>query len=214
MHGPPVRCRVDPGRSQSQLLPLPGICPAIVAVSIHLSHTYVLRRPDCTQHSTSPRETRPHAHAWRPTSPVCTATSHTLLPSSYTVAHSLVPHTHIPRHSHPRGHSPAVFHTPVGVRTHVPPPARTWFLPPAVTLLHTACREACTPAHSSPPHSHTGAHLHAGSLPHTRAHLHTGSLFHTRVLAHTVFHSHTGALSHTPLHSRYACVAARIQTHW
>ena len=50
-------------------------------------------------------------------------------------------------HTHPRGHSPAVFHTHVGVRTHVPLPARTWFLPPAVPLSHTACREARTPAH-------------------------------------------------------------------
>ena len=30
----------------------------------------------------------------------------------------------------------------------LPPPARTWFLPPAVPLSHTACREARTPAHS------------------------------------------------------------------
>ena len=33
------------------------------------------------------------------------------------------------------------------VRTHVPFPARTWLLPPAVPLSHTACREARTPAH-------------------------------------------------------------------
>ena len=50
-HGLPARCRVDPGRSQLELPPLPGFCPAIVAVAvaIHLSHTYVPRRPDCSQ---------------------------------------------------------------------------------------------------------------------------------------------------------------------
>ena len=51
-HGPPVRCRVDPGRSRSQLPPLPGICPAIVAVAVS-THTGASRRPDCTQHSNS-----------------------------------------------------------------------------------------------------------------------------------------------------------------
>ena len=94
------------------------------------------------------RETQPHVRTWRLTSPACTATSHTRS-SSHSVGHShIVPYSHIPHHSHPRGHSPAVFHTRVGVRTHVPRPARTWFLPPAVPLLHTACREARTPAHS------------------------------------------------------------------
>ena len=97
-HEPPVRCRVDPGRSQMKLPLLPGLCPATVtvAVAIHATHSCVSRRPDCTplhSHSYPHRETRPHAPAWRPTSPVCTATSHTL--SLYhTVAHSLsVPHT-------------------------------------------------------------------------------------------------------------------------
>ena len=47
----------------------------------------------------------------------------------------------------PAGHSPAVFHTHVGVHTHVPRPARTWFPRAAVPLSHTACREAHTPAH-------------------------------------------------------------------
>ena len=208
-HGPLVRCRVDPGRSRLQLLPLPVIDPATVAVAIHLSHTYVPRRPYCTQshsHSYPHRETRLHAHAWRPTSPVCTATSHTLSLSSHTVAHSLVPHLHTPHCSHPRGHSPAVFHLLVGVRTRVPPPARTWFLPPAVPLSRTACWEARTPAHSSTHHSHTGSHSYSGALPHTGIHSHT------RALLHTGFHS--GSLSHTPFYSRYACVAARISTHW
>ena len=125
-HGPLVRYRADPGRSRLQLLPLPGICLAIVAVvvSTHATRTCVSRRPDCFQphsHSSSHRETQPHAHAWRPTSPVYTATSHTRS-LSHTVGHShTVPHTHIPRHSHPRGHSPAVSHPHRGVRTHVPP---------------------------------------------------------------------------------------------
>ena len=119
-HGQPVHYRADPGRSRLQLPPLPGIWPAAVVVAIHASHTGVSRRPDCTQsnyHSYSHRETQPHAPAWRPTSPVCTATSHTRS-LSHTVGHS-----HTPHHSHPRGHSPAVSHTPVGVRTHVPLPA-------------------------------------------------------------------------------------------
>ena len=176
-HGLPVHYRADPARSRMQLLPLPGICPATVAVAVstHATHTGVSRRPNCAQlnyhsHSSSHRETQPHVRTWRPTSPVCTATSHTLFShTQHTVAHSPVPHTHTP---HPRGHSPAVSHTHVGVRTrvpslshtrplppavphlhrgvntHVPPPARTWFLPTAVPLSHTACREARTPAHS------------------------------------------------------------------
>ena len=78
-HGPPVRYRADPGRSQMQLQPLLGICSATVAVfvSIRATRSCVSRRPDCTQHSNSHRETQPHAHAWRPTSPVCTVTAHT-----------------------------------------------------------------------------------------------------------------------------------------
>ena len=129
-HGQLVRDRADPGRSRLQLQPLPGIFPATVAVAVstHASHSNscVSRDPNRTQHSTSPRETRPHARAWRPTSPVCTATSHTRS-LSHTVGHSHpVPHSYT-HYSHPRGHSPAVFHTRVGVRTHVPRPARTWF---------------------------------------------------------------------------------------
>ena len=149
-HGQPVHDRADPARSRSQLLPLPGIFPATVAVAVSTqpSHSYsrMSRGSNCTllhYHSFSHRETRPHDRAWRPSSPACTATSHTLS-LSHTVGHSHVPHSY---YSHPRGHSPAVFHTRVGVRTHVPLPARTWFLPPAVPLFHTACREARTPAH-------------------------------------------------------------------
>ena len=81
-HGPPVRCRVDPGRSRLQLQPLPGFCLATVAVVVAIlpTHTCVSRRPDCTQlHSHSHRETRLHAHACPPTCPLYTATSHTLL---------------------------------------------------------------------------------------------------------------------------------------
>ena len=111
-HGPSARCRVDPGRSQLELPLLPGICLATVAVafSTHATHTCVSRRPDCippNYHSYPHWETRPHAHTWRPSSPVCTATSHMRSLSPHTVAHSLVPHTHTP---HPRGHSPAVSH--------------------------------------------------------------------------------------------------------
>ena len=79
-HGQSVHYRADPARSRSQLQPLPGIWLAIVAVvvSSHATHTGVSRRPDCTQsHYHSYRETRPHVHTWRPSSPVCTATSHT-----------------------------------------------------------------------------------------------------------------------------------------
>ena len=92
----------------------------------------------------------------------------------------------------------------------MPRPARTWSPPPAVPLLHTACWEARTPAHPRPHHSHTVAHLHTG--PHSGSH--TGSLPHSGALAHSWAHSHARALSRTPLHSRYACVAARISTHW
>ena len=161
-------------------------------------------------HSHSQRETQPHDRAWRPSSPVCTATSHTRSSHiQHTVAHSLVPHPHTPRHSHPRGHSPAVSHPHRGVRTRVPFLARTWFLPPAVPLSHTACREARTPARSSPPHSHTGTHSysgsHKGSLSHTRVHSQLGALAHTVFPLHTGIHSHTGSLSHhsphTPGHS-------------
>ena len=105
-HGPPVRYLVYPARSRLQLPPLPGICPAIVAVAfaMHASHSNsrVSRDSYCTQlHSHSYRETRPHAHAWRPTSPACTATSHTRSSShtQHTVAHSPVPHTHT-HHTH------------------------------------------------------------------------------------------------------------------
>ena len=84
-HGPPVHYRADPGRSQLQLLPLPGIdlATVAVAVSMHASHSHsrVSRDSNCTQsnyHLYSHRETRPHVHTWRPTSPVCTATSHML----------------------------------------------------------------------------------------------------------------------------------------
>ena len=211
-HGPPARYRADPGRSRLQLLPLPGIFLATVAVAVafHATHTGVSRRPDCTQlNYHSYRETRLHAHAWRPTSPVCTATSHTLFShTQHTVAHSPVPHSYSPRS---RGHSPAVSHSHVGVRTHVPLSARTWFLPTAVPLLHTACREARTPARSRPHHSHTGFLPHSGSHLHTGTHPHTGTLPHTET--HSGSHSHMRTLSHTPLHSRYACVAARVLTH-
>ena len=137
-HGPSACCRADPGQSQLQLPPLPGFCLSTVAVVVSMrpTHTCVSRRPDCTPpNSHSHRETRLHARAWRPPSPLCTATSHTLSFSQHTVAHSLVPHSHTPHHSHTRGHSPAVF------RTRVPSPA-------AVPLYHTACREARTPARS------------------------------------------------------------------
>ena len=176
-----------------------------VAVSMHASHSLsrVPRDPDCTQsHSHSLRETQLHVRTWRLTSPVCTATSHTLLPS-HTVGHSpAVSHTHVPRHSHPRSLPPAVPHPHRGVHTHVPLLARTWFLPPAGPLQHTACREARTPAHPSPHHSHTGAHSHSGALPrpgtHSGSHSHTGSHSHSRLLAHNAFYP------------CYACVAARI----
>ena len=135
-HGLPVLYRADPARSQLQLLPLPGICIATVAVAvaIHASHpnSRVPRDSYCTQsHSSSLRETRPHVRTWRLTSPLCTATSHTRS-LSHTVGHShTVPHSRRPHHSHPREHSPAVSHTHVGVHTHVPLLARTWFLPTA-----------------------------------------------------------------------------------
>ena len=70
-HGPSVRCRVDPGRSRLQLPPLPGICPAIVAVIVatHATRSCASRRPDFTLPFHSPRETRPHVRTWRPSSP-------------------------------------------------------------------------------------------------------------------------------------------------
>ena len=114
--------------------------------------------------------------------------------------------THHTTHTHGGTHPRCFNHT--GVRTHVPPFARTWFLPPAVPLSHTACREARTPAHSRPQHSHTGAHSRARphSETHSGSHPHTGSHSHSRLLAHNAF----PAL----LHSRHVCVAARISTHW
>ena len=169
-HGPHARRCANPARSPLQLRPLPGPCPSNVAVVVSFppKHTCVSRCPDCTPlNSHSLRETRLHAHACPPTSPLHTATSHTLF-SSHSVAHS---HT-TPYHSHPRGHSPAVFHShtvphshtavhtrvpflartrfhsPTVLRTRVPFPARTWSLPPAVPLSHTACWEARSPAHS------------------------------------------------------------------
>ena len=50
-HGQSVHDRADPARSHSPLPPLPGICPATVAVgvAIHLSRTCVPRGPNCTQ---------------------------------------------------------------------------------------------------------------------------------------------------------------------
>ena len=44
-HGPSVRCRADPGRSQMKLQLRPGFCPATVAVSVafHPTHTCVGR---------------------------------------------------------------------------------------------------------------------------------------------------------------------------
>ena len=206
-HGPPVHYRADPGRSRLQLLPLPGIWPATVAVSVSMqplhSHSRVSRDSYCILfHSNPQREMRPHAPAWQPTSPVCTATAHMLFShTQHTVAHSPVPHTHTP---HPRGHSPAVFQPPRGVRTHVPRPARTWFLPTAVPLLHTAWWEARTPARSRPHHSHTGSHSQPGSHPYLGPHLHTGTH------PYTGFHSHSRLLAHNASHPCYACVAARI----
>ena len=73
--------------------------------------------------------------------------------------------------------------------------AHTRFPPPAVPLSHTACREARTPARSSPHHSHTGPHSYSGAL------LHTGA------------HSHSWLLAHNASHPFYACVAARILPH-
>ena len=147
-HGPHARCCANPARSPLKLQPLLGPRLSTVAVSVSFlptrSNSRVSRDSFCTP-SHSHRETRLHAHACRPTSPLHTATSHTLF-SSHTVAHSLVPHSRRPHHSHPRGHSPAVFHTH-GVHTHMPLPARTWFPPAAVPLSHTACRESRTPAH-------------------------------------------------------------------
>ena len=95
--GQRVHDRADPARSHSQLLPLPGIFLAtvVVFVSIHASHSHsrVPRDSYCTQphfhlHSFSQRETQPHDRARRPSSPVCTATSHTRSLSPHTVGHS------------------------------------------------------------------------------------------------------------------------------
>ena len=199
-HGLSVLYRADPARSHSKLLPLPGIFLATVAVvvSTRLSHSHSRVSRDSNRtlsHSHSPREMQPHVRTWRLTSPVCTATSHTRS-LSHTVGHSLVPH----KYTHPRGHSPAVSHTHVGVHTHVPLLARTWFPPAAVPLLHMACRESRTPAHSRPHHSHTGAHPHSGAHPYTGTH--SGS--------HTGSHSHSRLLAHNASHPCYACVAARI----
>ena len=114
-YGQLVHDRADPARSRMQLPPLPGIWPAIVAVDVstHASRTCVPRGPDCTQshyHSHSLRETQPHARAWRPTSPVCTATAHTRSSQTqHTVAHSPVPHTHT--HTRRGTHQRCFLHT-------------------------------------------------------------------------------------------------------
>ena len=131
-HGPPACCRVNPARSPMKLPPLPGFCLPTVAVvvSMQSTHTCVLQCPDCTPlHSHSHRETRLHARACPPTSPLHTANSHMLF-SSHTVAHShTMPHSHTPPHSHPRGHSPAVSHSHT-----VPFLVHTRPLPPVVPL--------------------------------------------------------------------------------
>ena len=83
-HGPPTRCCANPARSPMKLQPLPGFCLSAVAVvvSFQPTHTCVLRRPDCTPlNSHSHRETQLHARACPPTSPLHTATSHTLFSS-------------------------------------------------------------------------------------------------------------------------------------
>ena len=117
-HGPHARCCANPARSPLKLRPLLSPCLSIVAVSVSIAFSRSSSRVSRDSHTTtlhSPRETRLHAHACRPTSPVCTATSHTLFShtlfshTQHTVAHSHVPHFHTPYYSHPRGHSPAVW---------------------------------------------------------------------------------------------------------
>ena len=180
--GPHARCCANPARSPMQLQQLPGLCLSVaVVVSTLSTHTCVLQHSDSIPlHSHSPRETRLHAHACPPSSPLHTATSHTLF-SLHSVAHShTVPHSH------------------TAVRTRVPFPAHMRLHSHVVLHSHTECWEARILAHSPPHHSHTGF------LPYTGSHSHSG------FLAHAGLHPYTVSLSHTTLHPRYACVAARI----
>ena len=137
LRGPPARCCANPARSPLKLPPLLGSCLSTVAVvvSIHATHTCVSRRPDCTPLH-SHRETRLHARACPPTSPLHTATSHTLF-SLHSVAPShTVPHSHtavrtrVPFPAHTRLHSHVVLHS------HIP------------FHSHTGCWKARIPTHS------------------------------------------------------------------
>ena len=89
-HEPRARRRVNPARFPFQLRPLLGPCllSDAVVVSIRPTHTCVSRRSDSIP-SHSPQETRLHAHACPPSSPLHTATSHTLFLSHW-AAHSLI----------------------------------------------------------------------------------------------------------------------------
>ena len=134
----------------------------------HLPHT---QRPHtrCFSHTRSLIHTVPHSHtAVRTRVPF---PSHTWF-HSHTVLRARVPFpSHTPYHSHTQGHSPAVSHSYRGVRTRMPFPSHTRPLSHAVPLVHTACWEARTPAHSPPHHSHTGSPPHTGThsylSPHT-----------------------------------------------
>ena len=95
-HEPRARRRANPARFPMQLRPLLGPCPSVaVVVSTPPTHNCVSRR----SHSIclhSHRETRLHVRACPPSSPLHTATSHTLF-LSYSAAHS-----HGPYYSHTR----------------------------------------------------------------------------------------------------------------
>ena len=139
---------------------------------------------------------------------------------SYTEAHS---GSHTGSHPYLGAHPYSGFLAHKGSHLHtVPCYSHPRSLPPAVPLSHTACREARTPAHSRPHHSHTGDHPHTEAHPHSGAHLHTGLHSYTELLPHTGMHSgsqsYSRPLAHNAfpalLHSRHVCVAARISTRW
>jgi len=190
-----ARCCANPARSPLQLQPLLGLCPLsdAVVVSMQSTHTCVLQHSDSIPLH-SHREMRLHARACPPSSPLHTATSHTLS-LSYSAAHALVPFpSHTPYHSHTQGHSPAVFHSHRLGACHTHP------------FTHTRRAGKHAPWHTRHHTTHTRGLFHTRGLNHTRCFFYTRGFFHTRGFIHTRGHSHTFHHTHRDIHagdSRY-----------
>ena len=112
---PRARRRANPARSPNQLLPLLGLCPSTVAVSVAIQHTHsCVSRDSHTSPLHSHWETWLHVRACPPSSPLHIATSHMLF-LSHSAAHSLVPfpsHTHHTTHTRGGTHPRCFTHTP------------------------------------------------------------------------------------------------------